>query len=195
LIIVPQYCVHTVYQNRLSKDKDHPEVIALRSYVEKDAIVAQEVTDLPDKISNKVGIICQTTQRAEKLDELVRNLLPRTKELRIFNTICRATSIRQKATLALAQESDIMIVIGGKNSSNTKQLAKICEKYSKTLHIETSKELKSEWFIDKNKIGLTAGASTPDWCILEVYNRIIEYFGDKTDRISSVESIPGFKEE
>lgn len=183
------------YQVIILGDKDHPEVIALRSYVEKDAIVAQEVTDLPDKISNKVGIICQTTQRAEKLDELVRNLLPRTKELRIFNTICRATSIRQKATLALAQESDIMIVIGGKNSSNTKQLAKICEKYSKTLHIETSKELKSEWFIDKNKIGLTAGASTPDWCILEVYNRIIEYFGDKTDRISSVESIPGFKEE
>lgn len=183
------------YQIIIFGDKNHPEVKAVKSYIKSNAIIVETVEMLPQKLPAKIGIISQTTQRMDKLQKLIDYILPKANELRVYNTICNATSIRQKSTLILAQKSDIMIVIGGKNSSNTKQLAKICQKHSETYHIETSEELESVWFTNKYKIGLTAGASTPDWCILEVYNRIKKYIGDKTDKIRDVEMIPGFKEE
>ncbi|MEA1973185.1 MAG: 4-hydroxy-3-methylbut-2-enyl diphosphate reductase [Candidatus Cloacimonadota bacterium] len=181
------------YQVIILGDKNHPEVTALSSYINNKHIIVESIENLPEKLRSKIGVICQTTQRAERLEELVSYLLPITKELRIFNTICNATSIRQKATFFLAKDSDIMIVIGGKNSSNTKQLALISQKYVTTYHIETSQEIVSDWFENKYKIGLTAGASTPDWCILEVYNKIVEYSGKDIDKKSNVDDIPGYK--
>ena len=87
-----------------------------------------------------------------------------------------------------------MIVVGGKNSSNTKMLAKICESFVKTYHIETAREIDKMWFKDKQDIGLTAGASTPDWVIVEVYNEIIKCKGN-INKVDNIEDIPGFKEE
>ena len=175
-------------------DKNHPEVKALRSYVDKEVIIVAHAGELADKHFKKVGIISQTTRRVEDLQELVKKLVPKCHELRVINTICNATTIRQNATLALAEESDLMIVVGGKNSSNTKMLAKICENFVKTYHIETACEIDKIWFKDKQDIGLTAGASTPDWVIVEVYNEILECIGN-INKVDNIEDIPGFKEE
>ena len=175
-------------------DRDHPEVKALRSYVDKEVMIVANADELIYKQFKKVGIISQTTRRVEDLQELVKKLVPRCHEMRVINTICNATTIRQNSTLVLAKESDVMIVVGGKNSSNTKMLAKICESFVKTYHIETACEIDKGWFKDKQDIGLTAGASTPDWVIVEVYNEILECIGN-INKIDNIEDIPGFKEE
>ncbi|NQT65017.1 MAG: 4-hydroxy-3-methylbut-2-enyl diphosphate reductase [FCB group bacterium] len=175
-------------------DRNHPEVKALRSYVDKEVMIVANADELADKQFKKVGIISQTTRRVEDLQELVTRLVPKCHELRVINTICNATTIRQNSTLALAKESDVMIVVGGKNSSNTKMLAKICESFVKTYHIEIACEIDKKWFKDKQDIGLTAGASTPDWVIVEVYNKILECIGN-INKVDHIEDIPGFKEE
>ena len=180
------------YQVIIMGDKDHPEVKALCSYVEGEFTIVANAKELPDKTFQKVGIISQTTRKFEDFQELVRAIVPKCHELRVINTICNATSIRQNSTLKLAKESDLMIVIGGKNSSNTKMLAKISENFVETYHIETKYEIDKMWFKDKKNIGITAGASTPDWIIVEVYNKIIEYMGNINNKISEVKDIPSF---
>ena len=175
-------------------DRDHPEVKALRSYVDKEVLIVANADELEDKQFKKIGIISQTTRRVEDLQELVKKLVPKCHEMRVINTICNATTVRQNSTLDLAKESDIMIVIGGKNSSNTKMLAKICESFVKTYHIEIACEINKKWFINKQNIGLTAGASTPDWVIVEVYNHILECVGN-INKVENIEDIPGFRED
>ena len=96
-------------------------------------------------------------------------LLSKAKNIKILRTICTATDQRQKAAIALAEKVDLMIVIGGRNSANTTRLAQLCRKKCLTYHIETASELQDEWFDKIKKIGITAGASTPDWIIKEVY--------------------------
>jgi 4-hydroxy-3-methylbut-2-enyl diphosphate reductase len=155
-------------------EKHHPEVEALLSYVEDSAIVVSH----PDeeiylKDTSKVGLIAQTTQTEERLEKLAIRLLRMSGELYIANTICYATLERQKATRKLSQEVDIMIVVGGKNSANTARLAEISRaEGSPTYHIETAAELKPEWFVNADTVGITAGASTPDWIIQEVKEAI-----------------------
>ena len=182
------------YELIILGDRDHPEVKALRSYVDKEVIIVANADELVDKQFKKVGIISQTTRRVEDLQDLVKRLVPRCHEMRVINTICNATTIRQNSTLALARESDVMVVVGGKNSSNTKMLARICESFVKTYHIEIACEIDKSWFKDKQDIGLTAGASTPDWVIVEVYNEILECIGN-INKVDKIEDIPGFKEE
>jgi 4-hydroxy-3-methylbut-2-enyl diphosphate reductase len=105
--------------------------------------------------------------------DLVNNLVLKYKEVRVFNTICDATFENQAATKDLAKKVDIMIVIGGKNSSNTKQLLTIAQDYCKNSYlIEDEKELNLNWFKDKKLCGVTAGASTPDWIIQIVIQNI-----------------------
>lgn len=182
------------YELIILGDRNHPEVKALRSYVDKEVLIVANADELPDKKFKKVGIISQTTRKVEDLQELVKKLVPKCHEMRVINTICNATTIRQNSTLALAKESDVMIVVGGKKSSNTKMLAKICESFVETYHIETACEIDNKWFKDKQNIGLTAGASTPDWVIVEVYNIILECIGN-INKVDNIEDIPGFKEE
>jgi len=182
------------YELIILGDRNHPEVKALKSYVGKEVMIVANADELADKQFKKVGIISQTTRRVEDLQELVKKLVPKCHEMRVINTICNATTIRQNSTLALAKESDVMIVVGGKNSSNTKMLAKICESFVKTYHVETACEIDKKWFKDKQDIGLTAGASTPDWVIVEVYNKILECVGN-INKVDNIEDIPGFEEE
>jgi len=182
------------YELIILGDRNHPEVKALKSYVDKEVMIVANADELADKQFKKVGIISQTTRRVEDLQELVKKLVPKCHEMRVINTICNATTIRQNSTLALAKESDVMIVVGGKNSSNTKMLAKICESFVKTYHVETACEIDKKWFKDKQDIGLTAGASTPDWVIVEVYNKILECVGN-INKVDNIEDIPGFEEE
>ena len=176
-------------------DKNHPEVMALSSYIEGECLIVTGAEDVPEKKYQKVGIISQTTRKIDDLQKLVSTFIPKCHEMRVMNTICNATSIRQESTLELAKESDLMIVVGGRNSSNTKMLAKISEDFVETFHIETACEIDKKWFKDKRNIGLTAGASTPDWVIVEVHNKIIEYMGNINQKVDKIKDIPGFKEE
>jgi 4-hydroxy-3-methylbut-2-enyl diphosphate reductase len=116
----------------------------------------------------KLGIVSQTTISGEQFNKIVLRLLDKSKDIRILRTICMATEQRQKAAMDLAAKVDVMLVVGGKNSANTTKLAKICESICKTYHVETAEEISPEWFNQCKKVGITAGASTPDWIIREV---------------------------
>ena len=98
-------------------------------------------------------------------------LLDKSRDIKILRTICTATDQRQAAAMELASSVDVMLVIGGKNSANTTRLAQLCADQCRTYHIETADELQNRWFDKIEKIGITAGASTPDWIIKEVYQK------------------------
>ena len=175
-------------------DNEHPEVVAMKSFCHCETLIVDKAENLPDKKWNKLGVISQTTKSINQLQEIIQFLLPRVQEMRVFNTICTATSLRQESSLQLAQKSDLMIVIGGRNSSNTRMLAAICAEVTQTLHVETAEEIEPQIVKTKGRIGLTAGASTPDKLIVEVYNKINKITGDRTT-VYSVEDIPVNKEE
>ncbi|MCB5268098.1 MAG: 4-hydroxy-3-methylbut-2-enyl diphosphate reductase [Candidatus Cloacimonetes bacterium] len=175
-------------------DPHHPEVSGLHSYGNTNTIVYEPGSPLPQISSSKLCVISQTTQKLENLQQLVSKLLPNVTELKVYNTICLATSQRQSASECLARESDLMIVIGGRNSSNTKMLASMCSKYCDTIHIETEAELVPEQILGSQRIGLAAGASTPESRIISVYNKLLKINGDAMP-VQSLASIPLFKEE
>jgi len=155
-------------------DEKHPEIKGVKSYAINDAHVVTSVEDLEEiKLNERVAVVAQTTRKVEEYLEIVSYLIPRHKEVRVFNTICNATFENQEAARKLAKRADIMIVIGGKNSSNTKQLFSIAKAgCSESYHIENEDEVECSWFKDKDLCGITAGASTPDWVIQNVINKI-----------------------
>jgi (E)-4-hydroxy-3-methyl-but-2-enyl pyrophosphate reductase len=175
-------------------DKNHPEVIAMLSYCCGETMIISSPDELPDKLWQKLGVLSQTTKNMDMLQDLVCRLIPNVKELRLFNTICTATSLRQEASTALAKETDLMIIIGGRNSSNTRMLAALCSDITETVHVETADEIRAEQISSHQRIGLTAGASTPDYLIVDVYNRINILTGHRTT-VKSVVDIPVNKEE
>jgi 4-hydroxy-3-methylbut-2-enyl diphosphate reductase len=159
-------------------DKKHPEVLSLLDTIQKNALVINSIPDA-EKITTKkkIGFISQTTKNVYDFYKLAFALLNRTEELRIFNTICRSTTERQKSVLELANEVDVMLVIGGKESANTTRLAEISKNQGvKTYHIETKNQLKCKWFHLKDKVGITSGASTPDWITNEVIDKLKEWY-------------------
>jgi len=145
-------------------EADHPEVEGIVAYAGGDAIVVEEVGDIPALLpSRKVGIVVQTTQSLERLNQVVAGLLPRVSELKVHNTICSATGKRQSAAEELARGVDVMVVVGGHNSGNTTRLAEICRGVNPCVHhVETADELDPAWFDGASSVGVTAGASTPD---------------------------------
>lgn len=161
---------------------EHPEVCAIRANAEiygKNIIVAPDVDTLKSydeeiKKHKRIGVVVQTTQRIENLKKVVDYLLPMAKELKVFNTICASTSLRQTEAKNLAQESDLMIVVGSKKSANTTHLAEILTGITQTIHIETDEELDrySELIKTAQNIGVTAGASTPDNIINNVMKKL-----------------------
>jgi 4-hydroxy-3-methylbut-2-enyl diphosphate reductase len=165
------------YQVVILGEKNHPEVKGLMSYANAEAIVVDRKTPLP-KLKSRVGIVVQTTQPLEALKKVLSNALDHANEIRVYNTICNSTSLRLKETEKMAHKVDVMLVVGGKNSANTTQLRILCKSLSvPTYHIETSSEIKEEWFKGAKKLGITAGASTPDWIIKEVEDRIKDIGG------------------
>ena len=151
-------------------DAQHPEVEAIRSYIPEGVDVVEDVGAAQGLGPwEKLGMIAQTTQSFSLFKEVVAVCFERAKELRAFNTICHATMIHQMEAVEIAKKVDCMIVLGGYNSGNTQRLAAICREIQPhTYHIETSQELHPKWLARKEKIGLTAGASTPSWIIKEV---------------------------
>lgn len=161
---------------------EHPEVCAIKANAQvfgENILVSPDVESLKSrekeiKDHKKVGVVVQTTQRIENLQQVVDYLLPITKELKVFNTICASTSLRQTEAKNLASESDLMVVVGSKKSANTTHLAEILSDITNTIHIETDEELDNykELIVKSQNIGVTAGASTPDNIINDVINKL-----------------------
>lgn len=155
-------------------EKQHPEVIALVSYGKGKCLVVEDIKDTKNvKKTDIIYIVSQTTQSPKKFEDIV-NEISKISQVKVFNTICKATFDRQSAAEKLAREVDIMIVIGGKNSGNTTRLYQICSNITKTYHIENVDEIEKAWFDNVKNIGITAGASTPDWIIENIRRRIEE---------------------
>jgi 4-hydroxy-3-methylbut-2-enyl diphosphate reductase len=161
-------------------EKGHPEVIGILGHLEDvggKGIVIENMEELYTKLPkrNKIGIVAQTTQNEDFFEKAVGYIAVNAEEVKIYNTICDATSIRQEEVKKIAPQVDVMIIIGGKHSGNTNRLAQISRSLNpNTYHIEKADELDPEWFKDAKNIGVSAGASTPDWIIKEVVDRLKE---------------------
>ncbi len=155
-------------------DEAHPEIKGVKSYATHGALVVTTSKELEYiKLREKVALIAQTTRKVEDYMEVANYLIPRHKEVRVFNTICNATFENQEAVLNISKMADIMLVIGGKNSSNTKQLFSIShDNCENSYHIEDENDLDYSWFKDKIFCGISAGASTPDWIIQNVIDAL-----------------------
>ena len=160
---------------------DLPEVIGIKAHAEENteekAIILSSKEDIEKYIdeikkSKKIGIVSQTTQKTENLQDILSELIKFAKEIKVYNTICATTAKRQSEAKLLAKEVDLMIVVGSHSSANTSHLYEILKDITTTIHIETEKELSGyDNLIEKAKnIGVTAGASTPEFII----NKVIE---------------------
>jgi 4-hydroxy-3-methylbut-2-enyl diphosphate reductase len=159
-------------------DASHPEVQAVLGWAGKNASASLEIPQFTAQ-PKRLGILCQTTQNQERFASFVAGIITsdtaKFSELRVFNTICDATRKHQAAALGLAKKADLMIVIGGKDSANTRRLAEICADTGvATHHIETVTEFDPSWVQGRRHIGITAGASTPDEVIDEVVLKLQE---------------------
>ncbi len=151
-------------------DKEHTEVKGISGNLNNPVIINDnfEIKDF----NKKYALVSQTTKDQEEFQEIAKKLKSKIKDLRVEDTICSATKLRQNDAKELAKKVDMMIVVGDNNSANTKRLSQICSRTVETKQIETVDELKAEWFKSKEHIGITAGASTPDWVIEKVIERI-----------------------
>ena len=165
--------------------QEHPEVMAIEQNAKKTAenkenvLVIKDLDELKEKIeiikaNKKVGIVIQTTQKIEFLKQVVEYLIDKVKDLKIMNTICQSTNLRQNEAREMAKKSDLMVVAGSKKSANTTHLAEILSKVTTTLHIEDDNELENykEIIQNANNIGITAGASTPDYIIKRIEEKL-----------------------
>ena len=166
-------------------DEKHPEVIGINGWCDNKALITKDGT-LPDNVPKKVCAVSQTTEKEENWKNTLNNLSATTKEVLAFNTICNATEVNQKNANELSKEVDAMIVIGGKNSSNTTKLYQIAKRNCEnTIHIENASELTEEFINNKEfkTVGITAGASTPDWIIREVINTMQDEVNRNDDQL------------
>ena len=158
-------------------DANHPEVKSLYDFAERRALVVKDAVEaeaLKLPRLDKVSILSQTTQSTESFIQVVGMIAKKgPNELRIYNTICQDAEVRQIDASSLAKDVDMMLVVGGRSSANTRRLYEVCRKILPATHlIETQSELKKEWFSRKGSVGITSGASTPDWVIKNVAQKI-----------------------
>jgi (E)-4-hydroxy-3-methyl-but-2-enyl pyrophosphate reductase len=168
------------YQVVIIGDEDHPEVQAVMGCATNVAVVADE-SDLHKLPHNaRLGIVCQTTQSPEYFGKVL-GAIGRSdfNELKVMNTLCKEAIKRQESAVQLCLQVDIMFVLGGLKSANTRQLAELCKKYNKqTFHLQNWNELDKKILFDKNIAGVTAGASTPDWIIAEFVKNLEAFNAD-----------------
>ncbi len=154
----------------IAGDERHPEVKSVLSYLNNGGIVLRNSFSIEAK---KIGVVSQTTLDQETLADVIQGLAAGAEELRVYNTICESTNIRRQEALELARTVDAMLIVGGKNSSNTTKLYAVVKKVQpRTYHIETEEELRPEWFAGIQKVGIAGGASTPDVIIDKVDRRV-----------------------
>ena len=163
------------YQIIIVGDRGHAEVEGLVGYTAGRADVISGIDDatkLPEY--HQICVVAQTTQSRHRFDTTVEYLKSRYDDCVVFDTICSATSERQEETVKLAEKSDLMIVVGGKKSANTKRLADISSEFCRTVLVHSSEDITPQIINNANQIGITAGASTPSWVIREVVDKVRE---------------------
>jgi 4-hydroxy-3-methylbut-2-enyl diphosphate reductase len=157
-------------------DINHPEIKGVMSYSVHDRVFVvlneEELKNI--KLKEHIVTVAQTTRKINDYLKIVNYLIQNYKEVRVFNTICNATFENQDAVRELAKEADIMIIVGGKNSSNTKQLYNIASEFCESYLIENENEINPEWFKGKKLCGISAGASTPEWLVEKIISKIKE---------------------
>ncbi len=165
------------YQVLLVGDKGHTEVKGVVGAVEAEGGQVTVISTIEDiralhqegRLGKKVGLVCQTTQRGQDFGAMVGEAARTATDVRAVNTICNATDELQDAAVRMARDVEVAIVVGGRKSANTKRLRVLCEEQGiPAYHIETAEEIDPLWLQDKDIIGITAGASTPDWIIEDV---------------------------
>lgn len=164
-------------------NSNHPEVIGIKGYVSGECLIVDSAEELENNLKNfknpqekELCMVAQTTFNTKEWSKCIKILKKYYTNAEIFDTICSATSIRQNEAVELSKKCDIMVVIGGKHSSNTKKLEEVCRPYAKTVLIETAKDLVFDDFRGFQNIGVTAGASTPVDIIKEVQSTMSENF-------------------
>ncbi len=162
------------FQVVVAGEKNHQEVKSILAWAGPGAVAVETAEDIAAlAVGEKVGLVSQTTLERDVFDRIKFELEQRTSELEIAPTICTATQQRQQAARSLAETVDVMVVVGGRNSANTRHLAEVCRKTGvRTYLIETAAELDSAQFIRVKRAGITAGASTPEWIIEEVKHKM-----------------------
>jgi len=175
--IVQEYAEKGFYIFLIGK-KEHPETVGTVSYcgenvyiIENSETVDNAIENFKSKKTDKVLVICQTTFSLAEYQKIIRNIISKTDdsiEIEIKNTICSATKLRQEETIELASKVDAMIIIGGKNSSNTNKLYEISKKITETFIVENKDEISFEQMKKYKKVGIMAGASTPKKSVQEV---------------------------
>jgi 4-hydroxy-3-methylbut-2-enyl diphosphate reductase len=184
----------------LLRDGYHPVIIGQRAHVEVRGLI-EDLDDFDVVLDEadvqhlrerpRIGVAAQTTQPIERvrhLVELIRRRFPRS-AVRFIDTVCQPTKQRQTAAVELARKCDVVIVIGGANSNNTRELVTTCRRHcSHVHHIETESDLRAEWFSTARNVGITAGTSTPDPIIERVDQRIRQLGAEQPVRMSHVGS-------
>jgi len=173
------------YSTVIVGDKGHAEVIGLLGYAEGKGHVVQELDEIEHlPPMDKVCVVAQTTQDRRMFKEAIDRLKKRYSNCESFETICSSTYKRQDEIINLSKTVDAMIVVGGRGSANTTRLVKICESQgTPTFHVETDAELDISKFKDFNTIGVTAGASTPNWMIKRVVEKIRSYKVNRYEKL------------
>jgi 4-hydroxy-3-methylbut-2-enyl diphosphate reductase len=171
----------------LQRDGYHPVIIGQRAHVEVRGLtedldafdVVLDEQDVPSLAGHpRIGIAAQTTQPVEKVRRmvaLIRRQFPHS-DVRFIDTVCQPTKQRQDAAVALARQSDVVIVVGGAGSNNTRELVNTCHRYcARVHHVQTEGDLRREWFVAAGTVGITAGTSTPDDVIDRIEDRLLEF--------------------
>ncbi|MCX8029847.1 MAG: 4-hydroxy-3-methylbut-2-enyl diphosphate reductase [Brevinematales bacterium] len=157
-------------------ESSHPETRGYYLNVKDNATVVyskEEINNIPRV--KKIAVFPQTTMNYQKFKSIVSELVTEFGEVRVFMTICPPVYNRQKSVEELSKECDLMVVLGGYNSSNTKKLRDLCARYTEAIHIENISQLDTSILKGKKKVGIAAGTSTPDWIINEAYQFLKNY--------------------
>jgi 4-hydroxy-3-methylbut-2-enyl diphosphate reductase len=147
--------------------RDHVEVRGLTGDLDPDAfdVVLEDDDVLALEEHARIGVAAQTTQPVEKVRQLVASIRRRfpQSDVRVFDTVCKPTKDRQSAAIEMARQADVVVVVGGRTSNNTRELVKTCARYcARVHHVQTDADVRAEWFDGAEIVGLTAGTSTPD---------------------------------
>lgn len=157
-------------------DHGHPEMVTLKEKLKDRVAVVhtpEEAAQL--RLRGKVGVLSQTTQSLENFQRIVADIVLRVKETKVLNTLCPAITVRQEEAERMVEEVDVLLVVGGRGSSNTTRLAEIGRARGvTTYHVETAEEIQAAWFSADCTVGVMSGASTPDWIIQQVLARLEE---------------------
>lgn len=175
--ILAEYLYKNKYKVVIIGEKSHPEVIGILSYTNDSGIVIERIEDINNiGYYPKIGIIFQTTQSFDEAMPKIVSLIPRGREVRIFNTICPETIERQNKAKKLSEMVDVALVLGGKNSANTRRLYNILKEKVKTYHVEKIDEININWFNNEERVGIITGTSTPESFVEEVLQLLKRYY-------------------